>query len=195
MGIVSSVIVIVVYCISDMFGSIGVFLAAWNKLPKDPNGDFPNMKEALLSDSVAVVGGSLMGTPTVTSCAESSAGIEEGGRTGLTAVVIALGFALCLFLEPLIQLIPASATSSALIIAGTSMLSYFKKINFKNIIETIPIALMIIITLITTDIGSGIGIALIFYSSIMLASGRAKQISLLTYILSVLFIIKFFINF
>jgi AGZA family xanthine/uracil permease-like MFS transporter len=153
----------------------------------------PKMKEALLSDAVGTVAGSLTGTSTVTTFVESASGVEAGGRTGLTALTSGILFLCCMFIAPIAALIPAPATSSALIYVGIVMLGGLQKIDWNDISQMAPVALMLLTMPISGSIGHGIGIAMISYAVIMLLQGKGKQVSILTYIISVLFLIKFFL--
>ena len=147
----------------------------------------------MISDAVGTLAGSVTGTSTVTTFVESASGVEAGGRTGLTAIVSAIIFLLCMFIAPVAAIIPAAATSSALISVGILMLSNLKKIDFDDISQLAPVAIMLLAMPISGSIGHGIGLALITYTLIKLCTGKAKDVSILTYVLSVIFILKFFI--
>ena len=159
----------------------------------DKDGKMPKMKEALLADAVGTVAGACTGTSTVTTFIESGSGVEAGGRTGLTALTTAVMFLLCMFIAPIAALIPAPATSAALIYVGILMLSGLKNVDWDDILQVIPVALMLIFMPITGSIGHGIGMALISYSVVAAFTGKAKEVSILTYVLSALFLAKFFI--
>lgn len=149
------------------------------------------MKQALISDAVATVVGSATGTSTVTTFVESASGVEAGGRTGLTALVTGILFLACMFIAPIAAIIPPAATSAALIYVGILMISGLKKINFDDMTQTVPVALMLISMPISGSIGHGIGLGLIAYTVIKLFTGKAKEVSILTYIISIIFLIKF----
>ncbi len=153
----------------------------------------PNMKEALLSDSVGTVAGACTGTSTVTTFIESASGVEAGGRTGLTALTTGIVFLACMFISPIAAIIPSAATSSALIYVGILMLSGLKKVDFEDLSQAAPVALMLIAMPISSSIGHAIGIGLITYTVIKVLTGKAKEVHWLTYVLSVLFLVKFFI--
>ena len=159
----------------------------------DENGNMPNMRQALVSDAVGTVAGALTGTSTVTTFVESASGVEAGGRTGLTAITAAILFLLCMFIAPIAAVIPAAATSSALIYVGILMLSNLKKIDFDDISQMAPVGIMLLAMPISGSIGHGIGLALIAYTVIQCCTGKAKKVSVLTYILSAIFLIKFFV--
>ena len=158
----------------------------------DKDGNMPNMKEALLSDAVGTVAGACCGTSTVTTFVESASGVEAGGRTGLTSLTAAFMFLACMFIAPVAAVIPAAATSSALIYVGILMLQGLKNVDFDDLDQVVPVFLMLLAMPISGSIGHGIGIAMISYTVIKVFSGRAKDVSVLTYIISLLFIIKFF---
>lgn len=192
-GWVTVTTLIVTFCIIDMFDTIGTLVGTASRANMlDKEGKMPEMKEALLSDAIGTVAGSLTGTSTVTTFVESASGVEAGGRTGLTAVVTGIMFLLCMFIAPIAGIIPAAATSSALIYVGFLMLANLKKIDFDDPSQLIPVAIMLIAMPISGSIGHGIGLALITFSLIKICKGKAKEVSLLTYILSILFIVKFF---
>lgn len=149
------------------------------------------MKQALISDAVATVVGSATGTSTVTTFVESASGVEAGGRTGLTALVTGILFLACMFIAPIAAIIPPAATSAALIYVGILMISGLKKINFDDMTQTVPVALMLISMPISGSIGHGIGLGLIAYTVIKIFTGKAKEVSILTYIISIIFLIKF----
>lgn len=184
---------VVTFCIIDMFDTIGTLVGTASRANMlDSEGRMPQMKEALLSDAVGTVAGALTGTSTVTTFVESASGVEAGGRTGLTAITAAVLFLLCMFIAPIAAIIPAAATSAALIYVGILMLSNLKKIDFDDLSQMLPVSIMLLAMPISGSIGHGIGLALISYTVIRLCTGKAKEVSLLTYALSVLFLVKFF---
>lgn len=194
MGIVSAIMTIVTFCMVDMFDTIGTLIGTATRAKMvDAAGEMPGMNKAMLSDSVATMAGACLGTSTVTTFIESAAGVEEGGRTGLTSLVTSLLFLVCIFLAPVAALIPAAATSAALIYVGVLMLSAVKDVNFGDVAQSVPIALMLLIMPATGHIGDAIGIGLISYSIIKLCTGKAKEISGLTAILALLFLVKLFL--
>ncbi len=185
---------IITFCMIDMFDTIGTLVGTASRAGMtDKDGNMPKMKEALLSDAVGTVTGALTGTSTVTTFIESASGVEAGGRTGLTAITTGLLFLACIFIAPIAAIIPAAATSSALIYVGVLMLQGLKDIDFNDIDQIVPVSIMLIAMPISGSIGHGIGLALIFHTVIKVFSGKAKEVSLLTYIISVLFLIKFFV--
>lgn len=185
---------IITFCIIDMFDTIGTLVGTASRANMlDKNGSMPNMKEALISDAVGTVTGSLTGTSTVTTFVESASGVEAGGRTGLTALVSAVLFLLCTFIAPLAAIIPPAATSSALIYVGILMLGNLKEIDFSDISQVLPVSIMLLAMPISGSIGHGIGLALISFTCVKVLTGKAKEVSPLTYVLSVIFLLKFFL--
>ena len=185
---------IVTFCIIDMFDTIGTLVGTASRAGMlDKDGKMPKMKEALLADAVGTVAGSVTGTSTVTTFIESASGVEAGGRTGLTALTTGIMFLACIFIAPIAAIIPAAATSSALIYVGLLMLSGLKNIDFNDVSQYVPVGLMLIAMPISGSIGHAIGIGLIAYTVIKLFTGKAKDVSVLTCVLSVIFLVKFFL--
>ena len=193
-GWFTAITLVITFCIIDMFDTIGTFIGASTRAGLvDENGNMPKMKEALLADAVATVVGACTGTSTVTTFVESASGIEAGGRTGLTAVTTAVLFLACVFIAPLVAIIPPAATSAALIYVGILMLMGLQKIDLSDIDQLVPVGVMLIAMPISGSIGHAIGLGIISYTVIQLLSGKAKNVSALTYVLSVLFLLKFFV--
>lgn len=185
---------IVTFCIIDMFDTIGTLVGTASRAGMlDKDGKMPQMKEALLADAVGTIAGAATGTSTVTTFVESASGVEAGGRTGLTAFTTGIAFLACIFLAPVAAIIPAAATSSALIYVGILMLTGLKNVDFSDITQSAPVALMLIAMPISGSIGHAIGIGLIVYTVIKLFTGKAKDVSVLTYVLSLIFLVKFFL--
>ena len=185
---------IITFCIIDMFDTIGTLVGTASRAGMiDEQGNMPNMKEALLSDAIGTVVGACTGTSTVTTFVESASGVEAGGRTGLTALVTGLVFLACIFIAPIAAIIPAAATSAALIYVGVLMLQGLQKVDFNDMDQMVPVALMLIGMPVSSSIGHAIGIGLISYTIMKIFGGKAKEVSALTYIISVLFIVKFFL--
>lgn len=185
---------IITFCIIDMFDTIGTLVGTASRAGMiDDEGKMPKMKEALLADAVGTVTGSLTGTSTVTTFIESASGVEAGGRTGLTALTTGIMFLACIFIAPLAAIIPAAATSSALIYVGILMLGGLKKIDFDDISQLVPVAIMLIAMPISGSIGHAIGLGLISYTVIKVFTKKAKEVSVLTYIISLIFLVKFFL--
>ncbi len=192
-GWFTAITLVVTFCIIDMFDTIGTLVGTASRAGMlDKDGKMPNMKEALLSDSVGTVVGAATGTSTVTTFVESASGVEAGGRTGLTALSTGVLFLACMFIAPIASIIPAAATSAALIYVGVLMITGLNKVNFEDIGQAVPVAFMLIAMPISGSIGHAIGLGLIAYSVIKLFTGRGKEVSKLTYVLSLLFLVKFF---
>ena len=190
------IIIIFAFLFVDMFDTIGTLYGTAKKANMlDQDGNYPKMNKAMLSDSVATCVGACTGTSTVTTFIESASGVEEGGRTGLTALVAGFLFLASMFIAPVAALIPAPATSAALVFVGVLMMSSLKEIDYNDYSQTIPVILAIIFMIGTSGIGNGIGIGLIAYSVIKICTGKGKDDSALTVFLSILFIGKFFITF
>ena len=193
-GWFTAITLIITFCIIDMFDTIGTLVGTASRAGMlDKNGKMPNMKQALLSDAVGTVAGSLTGTSTVTTFVESASGVEAGGRTGLTALTTGIMFIACIFIAPIAGIIPAAATSSALIYVGVLMVAGLKNVDFDDICQSLPVALMMIAMPISGSIGHAIGLGLITYTVIKVFTGKAKDVSVLTYVLSLIFLLKFFI--
>ena len=193
-GWFTAITLIITFCLIDMFDTIGTLVGTASRAGMvDKEGKMPQMKEALLADAVGTVAGSVTGTSTVTTFIESASGVEAGGRTGLTALTTGVLFLLCMFIAPIAALIPAAATSAALIYVGVLMLAGLKKIDLDDMSQLLPVALMLIAMPISGSIGHGIGLGLIAYTVLKVATGKAKEVSVLTYVISLLFIVKFFL--
>ena len=185
---------IITFCIIDMFDTIGTLVGTASRAGMlDSEGNMPKMKQALTADAIGTITGSLSGTSTVTTFVESASGVEAGGRTGLTALTSGILFLACMFIAPIAAIIPAAATSSALIYVGVIMLGGLKKIDFDDMTQLVPVALMLIAMPVSGSIGHAIGIGLISYSVIMLFTGRGREVSILTYVISAIFLVKFFL--
>lgn len=196
MGVLSAVLTIITFCMVDMFDTIGTLLGTAKKANMiDVAGNMPQMNKAMLSDSLATCVGACTGTSTVTTFIESAAGVEEGGRTGLSSVITAVCFLACMFIAPIAALIPAPATSAALVFVGVLMISALKEVDYTDLSASVAVVLMLLFMMVTGGIGNGIGIGLISYTVIKAFTGRIKEVSVLTMILSLLFIGKFFIIF
>ena len=193
-GWFTAITLVVTFCMIDMFDTIGTLVGTASRAGMvDKEGNMPNMKEALLSDAIGTVAGACTGTSTVTTFVESASGVEAGGRTGLTALTTGALFLACMFIAPIAAIIPAAATSSALIYVGVLMLMGLKNVDFDDLDQMVPVTLMLIAMPISGSIGHAIGLALISYTVIKVFSGKAKDVSALTYVISALFLVKFFL--
>lgn len=180
------------FCIVDMFDTLGTLYGACargNMLTAE--GEVPNMNRAMLADAIATCTGAVCGTSTVTTFVESSAGIAEGGRTGLTSMVVALGFVVAMFLAPIAQLIPNCATATALIYVGVLMMNGVKELDWTDPAVAVPSFLTIAMMVFTYNISFGIGFGILSYIFINLFTGKAKEITPASYVLGLLFIAMF----
>ncbi|TDX50970.1 NCS2 family permease [Orenia marismortui] len=157
----------------------------------DDDGNLPKVDKALLSDSLGTIAGSMMGTPTVTTCIESAAGIAQGGKTGLTGVVVAFCFVLSIFFSPIISIVPSVATAPALIIVGLMMMKNVVNLEWTNIAESLPAFVTIIAMPFTYSIANGISLGFILYPIVKLFHGEGKDVHWIVYLLGILFIVKF----
>lgn len=190
------VVIMLAFLFVDMFDTLGTLIGVASKADMlDKDGKLPNVRGALLSDAVATSIGAVCGTSTVTTFVESASGVAEGGRTGLTSVVAAILFGLSLLLSPIFLAIPSFATAPALVMVGFLMLSSILKIDFNDYSEAIPSFIAIIAMPFMYSISEGIAMGVISYVVINLATGKAKEkkISLLMYVLAVLFILKYIV--
>lgn len=190
------ILVVFAFLFVDLFDTLGTLIGVASKSNMlDKEGKLPKIKGALLADSLATCAGAVLGTSTTTTYVESSSGVSEGGRTGLTALTTAILFFLAIFLSPIFVAIPSFATAPALITVGFYMIGAVAKINFEDMAEAIPAFLCIIAMPFMYSIAEGIALGVISYTLINILSGKAKEkkISILMYILTVLFIAKYII--
>ena len=188
------IVVIFAFLFVDMFDTIGTLIGVSSKANMlDKDGKLPNIKGALMADAVATTMGAVMGTSTTTTFVESASGVSEGGRTGLTAVTTAILFGLSLFLSPIFLAIPSFATAPALVVVGFYMLTNVANIDFNDISEALPCYICIGAMPFFYSISEGISMGVISYVVLNLLTGKAKEkkISLLMYVLAVLFVLKY----
>ena len=177
----------------DIFDTAGTLLGTGARAGfLDEQGRLPRVNRAMLADAIGTMGGSLLGTSTVTTYVESTAGVSEGGRTGLTSIVTGLLFFLALFIAPLAGLIPPQATAPALVIVGVLMVGGVMKINFDDFTEALPAFLTIIFMPLAYSIADGIAFGFIAYPVVKLVAGRGKEVHWLVYLLAVVALIHFF---
>lgn len=187
-------VVVFSFLFVDIFDTLGTLIGVSTKADMlDENGKLPRIKGALMADAVATTAGAVLGTSTTTTFVESASGVTEGGRTGLTSVITAVLFGLSLFLSPIFLAIPSFATAPALIIVGFYMLTNVVNIDFKDYSEAIPCFICIVAMPFFYSISEGISMGVISYAVINLVTGKFKEkkISILIYILAVLFILKY----
>ena len=180
------------FCLVDMFDTLGTLYGACksgNLL--DEKGDVPNLNQAMFADAIATTTGAILGTSTVTTFVESSAGTAAGGKTALTSYVVAILFALAMFLSPIAQLIPSCATATALIYVGVLMMNNVRDIDWADPAIALPSFLTIAMMPFTYNISFGIGFGLLAHVIIKACTGKAKEISVATYVLTVIFLAMF----
>jgi len=193
-GIGNFLVIVFAFLFVDIFDTLGTLMGVAAKADMlDKEGKLPRIKGALLSDAIATSAGALLGTSTTTTYVESATGVSEGGRTGLTSITTAILFAVAILLSPIFLAIPSFATAPALIIVGFYMMGTILKIDFDDMAEAIPAFIAIIAMPFTYSISEGICFGIISYVVINLVTGKAKakKISILMYILAVVFIIKY----
>ena len=185
-------ILMISFTIVDMFDSIGVLLGTAKKAGfLDENGNLPHMKQALMCDAIGTTAGSMLGTPTVTTYVESTAGISAGGRTGLTSVVTSILLLSAIILAPFVSIIPVAATAPILIFLGSLMLNSIVELNFEDITEIVPAFLTIILMPLTFSIANGIAFGIISYFFIKVFTGKFKEIKPITAILAIIFTLRY----
>ena len=183
---------VVSFSLVNMFDSLGTLIGAAKQANMiDEHGEVIRMKEALMSDAISTAAGALVGTSTVTTLVESSAGIAEGGRTGLTAMTTAIMFLVAIIFAPIITIIPGAATAPALIFVGVLMLSGVKDINFADITDAIPAFITISFMPFTYSIANGIAMGLISFCLLKFLSGKGHEVKLLCVITAVIFALRY----
>ena len=185
-------VVVFTFLFIDMFDTVGTLVGVCTKAGMtDKDGNINRIKHAFMADSIATTVGAMLGTSTTTTYVESAAGVAQGGRSGLTAFIVACGFAVALLFSPLFLSIPAAATAPALIIVGLLMLEPVKDIPFDDFSESIPAFVCLIMMPVTYSISNGILLGMITYVLMNVICGKFKKLSVSMYILVVLFILKF----
>ena len=193
LGAIANVVTIVIsLSLVDLFDSLGALIGTGAKAGfLDENGRVKNMKKALFADSIATSIGALIGNCTTTTYVESASGVSEGGRTGLTAVIVAILFILSLFFAPIVGIVPPQATAPALIIVGVLMMSPIMEINFNDFTEALPAFLTMAIMPFSYSIANGIAAGLVFFPLVKVSTGKSKEVHPAIYILAVLFVLKY----
>jgi AGZA family xanthine/uracil permease-like MFS transporter len=188
----SMVTVILTLLLVDIFDTAGTLVGVANRAGMlDEKGHLPRLRRALLSDSSATAVGAVLGTSSTTSYIESAAGVEAGGRTGLTAVTTAVLFLLCLFIAPLAQSIPAFATGAALLFVATIMARALEDLEWGNVGESAPAVVTAIGVRLSYSIADGIGLGFITYALVKIVSGHASKCPLAVYAVAIIFMLKF----
>lgn len=189
---VSMISVIFAFLFVVLFDTSGTLIGVTKKAGlMKTDGEIPNLGKALFADSSAAVAGSLLGTSSVTSYVESTAGVAAGGRTGLTAIVVGLLFLLALFFAPLAGMIPAYATSGAIFYVAVLMLFTLREIDWDDLTEASPVAVVLLLTPLTFSIADGIALGFITYTIGKLVSGRHKEVSVAVWVLTAILLVKF----
>jgi AGZA family xanthine/uracil permease-like MFS transporter len=184
-------IVVFTFLFVNLFDTVGTLIGVASKIGiTDKDGNFPQLKPALLADALGTTVGAMLGTSTVTSYVESASGVAAGGRTGLTSFSTATMFALALFFAPLFLMVPASATAPALIIVGLFMITSVVKINFEDMTEALPAFLTIVMMPFAFSIAQGIVFGMLSFVFLKALSGQFKRISVAMWVIFVLFIVK-----
>lgn len=187
-------VVLLTFLFVDMFDTVGTLIGVSTKAGLlDEEGKLPQAKQALLADAIGTTVGACLGTSTVTTYVESASGVAEGGRTGLTALSTGAMFAIALFFAPVFTMVPAAATAPALILVGLFMMSPILDIDLADFTEAIPAFLTIIIMPLTYSIAEGIVFGIISYVALKTLTGRAKEVHVVTYVIALLFVLKFFL--
>lgn len=185
-------VVVFTFLFIDMFDTVGTLVGVCTKANMiDEKGNIKRIKEAFMADSIATTAGAMLGTSTTTTYVESAAGVAQGGRSGLTAFVVACCFAVALFFSPLFLSIPSAATAPALIIVGLLMLEPITRVPFNDFSEAIPAFVCIIMMPLSYSISNGILLGMITYVLMNMVCGHFRKITPAMYILAVLFILKF----
>ena len=188
---VSMVSVIFAFLFVVLFDTSGTLIGVTKKAGlMSTDGQIPNLGKALFADSTAAVAGSVLGTSSVTSYVESTAGVAAGGRTGLTAIVVGVLFLLALFFAPLAGMIPAYATAGAIFYVAVLMLFTLREIDWDDLTEASPVAVVLLLTPLTFSIADGIALGFITYTIAKLVSGRYKEVSPAVWVLTVILLAK-----
>jgi len=190
--VMDMVVIVFAFLFVDVFDTLGTVVGvAMRANMLDENGKLPKIKGALLADAIATTAGAIFGTSTVTTYVESSSGVSEGGRTGLTAITAGLLFLLSLVLAPIFISIPSFATAPALLYVGFLMISAIKNIEFSDLTEAVPAYLCMLFMPLAYSISDGIALGMVSYVVINLVCGKSKKITPLMYVMAVLFILKY----
>ena len=185
-------IVVFTFLFIDMFDTIGTVIGVSKKAnAMNPDGTIPGVKKVLMADAVATVWGAICGTSTTTTYVESASGVAEGGRTGLTSFTVAICFAIALFFAPVFLAIPSAATAPALILVGVMMMSSILDVDFSDFSECIPAYICMIVMPLAYSISDGIMLGMISFVVLNALTGKFKKISIMMWILAILFILRY----
>ena len=189
---VDMLVVVFTFFFIDMFDTVGTLVGVCTKAKMvDENGNIYRVKQAFMADSIATTAGALLGTSTTTTYVESAAGVAQGGRSGLTALIVGGCFVIAMFFSPLFLSIPSAATAPALIIVGLLMAEQIKNVDFDDFSESIPAFVCMLMMPLTYSISNGILIGMITYVLMNMICGKFKKLSPAMYILAILFILKY----
>lgn len=185
-------IIVLILIFMDIFNTVGTLVgtAAQAKM-LDKNGNLPQMKQALIADSIGTTFGAICGTSTVSTYVESAAGIAEGGRSGITALTTGVLFVVALFFSPLFLLVPSAATTGSLFVVGVMMMKTIREIKLSDLSEAMPAFTIMITMVLTYSIAEGITLGLLCYTLIKVMTGQFRQISPTLYVLSILFVLRY----
>ncbi len=186
------VMLVLSFSLVNMFDSIGTLMGAAKQSGMiDQDGEIIHMKEALMSDAISTAAGAMVGTSTVTTVVESSAGIAAGGRTGMTSLVTSLLFLGSIIFAPIVSIVPGAATAPALIFVGILMLGNIKDVDFSDMANALPAFCTVVFMPFTYSIANGVAVGLIMYCFMKLFTGKARDVKMLTWIISIVFILRY----
>ena len=183
--------VVLVFFLVELFDATGTLMGVANRAGLLVNGKMERLNKALLADSTAIVAGSFLGTSSTTAYIESAAGVQAGGRTGLTAIAVGVLFLACLFIAPLAGVVPAYATAPALFYVSCLMLRELSEIDWNDTTESVPAAITTVFMPFTYSIAQGVAFGFISYAALKLFTGRAKEVKAIVWVISAVFLFKF----
>ena len=184
-------VIVLTFFFVDFFDTVGTLVGVASRADMlDKDGRLPKASQALMSDAIGTTAGAVLGTSTVTTFVESASGVEQGGRTGLTALTVGILFLLATFFSPLIAIVPACATAPALIMVGGYMMMGFKDMDFSDWTEFVPAIIAFFMMPFAYSIAAGIEFGIVSYVALKLLMGRGKEVNWLLYVLAVLFILN-----
>ena len=184
--------VVLVFFLVELFDATGTLMGVANRAGLPKQGKMDRLNKALLADSTAIMAGSLLGTSSTTAYIESASGVQAGGRTGLTALTVAVLFLLCLFFSPLAGVVPAYATAPALLYVSCLMLRELVDLNWEDTTEAVPAVLTALMMPFTYSIANGVAFGFITYSGLKLFTGRMREVPIIVWIISAVFLFRFF---
>jgi AGZA family xanthine/uracil permease-like MFS transporter len=180
-----------VFFLVELFDATGTLMGVAKRAGLLVEGKMERLNKALLADSVAIVAGSALGTSSTTAYIESAAGVQAGGRTGLTALVVALLFLACLFIAPLAGVVPAYATAPALLFVACLMLRELVEVDWADTTEAVPAAITALVIPFTYSIAEGIAFGFITYAVLKLTTGRARDVKPIVWVIAAVFVFRF----